>query len=181
MKLTHKEIRAAGGIVNTDGSILFTSVQKLNAALRAKVESMVASEPVAWMYSPSKVFEGTVATLEKEDAKLAESYGIKVTPLFTAPQPPNARHVGDSQFESWFSTYDMANKGTKQQMRDAYAEGMSDWTDSPQPLKAARPLSDEQIDAITDFNNRGMHHVPHSSLRVYARAIEAAHNIKEVP
>lgn len=35
------------------------------------------------------------------------------------------RHVGDSKFESWFSEYDSKNKGTKQQMRDAYAAGMS--------------------------------------------------------
>jgi hypothetical protein len=35
-------------------------------------------------------------------------------------------HVGDSMFEHWFSEYDMAHKGTKQQMRDAYAAGMGD-------------------------------------------------------
>ena len=34
--------------------------------------------------------------------------------------------VGDSSFESWFSEYSPANKGTKQQMRDAYAAGMGD-------------------------------------------------------
>jgi hypothetical protein len=43
----------------------------------------------------------------------------------TAPAVP-ARHVGDSRFESWFSEYDMKHKGTKQQMRDAYAAGMGD-------------------------------------------------------
>ena len=35
-------------------------------------------------------------------------------------------HVGDSRFEGWFSEYDSTNKGTKQQMRDSYAAGMSD-------------------------------------------------------
>ena len=34
--------------------------------------------------------------------------------------------VGDSLFEGWFSEYSPANKGTKQQMRDAYAAGMGD-------------------------------------------------------
>lgn len=37
-----------------------------------------------------------------------------------------ARHVGDSKFESWFSEYSPTHKGTKQQMRDAYAAGMGD-------------------------------------------------------
>lgn len=48
-----------------------------------------------------------------------------------AAEPPaqvvsEAVHVGDSMFEHWFSEYDMAHKGTKQQMRDAYAAGMGD-------------------------------------------------------
>lgn len=37
-----------------------------------------------------------------------------------------AAHVGDSLFESWFSEYNPAHRGTKQQMRDAYAAGMGD-------------------------------------------------------
>jgi hypothetical protein len=39
---------------------------------------------------------------------------------------PSRWHVGDSKFESWFSEYDMKHKGTKQQMRDAYAAGMGE-------------------------------------------------------
>lgn len=46
--------------------------------------------------------------------------------------------VSDSMFESWFSKYSPANKGTKQQMRDAYAAGMGD------PLvAAAQPVQQE--------------------------------------
>lgn len=42
---------------------------------------------------------------------------------FQASQPA---HVGNSSFESWFSTYDPAGKGDKQRARDAYAAGMGD-------------------------------------------------------
>lgn len=42
------------------------------------------------------------------------------------PARPVAQHVGDSHFESWYSTYDPAHKGDKQRARDAYAAGMND-------------------------------------------------------
>ena len=49
------------------------------------------------------------------------------------PAPSAAAHVGDSLFESWFSEYNPAHRGTKQQMRDAYAAGMGDPKAQPSP------------------------------------------------
>ena len=42
-------------------------------------------------------------------------------------------HIGDSAFESWYSTYSPAHKSDKQRVRDAYAAGMGD------PLVVAAP------------------------------------------
>ena len=47
--------------------------------------------------------------------------------------------VGESSFESWFESYNPANKGDKQRSRDAYAAGMGD------PLVAAAPAQDEPL------------------------------------
>lgn len=49
-------------------------------------------------------------------------------------------HVGDSSFESWYSTYDPARKGDKQRARDAYAAGMGD------PLVTAAPAPQAVLD-----------------------------------
>ena len=53
------------------------------------------------------------------------------------PAPSAAAHVGDSLFESWFSEYNPAHRGTKQQMRDAYAAGMGDPKAQPSPTPQA--------------------------------------------
>ena len=42
-------------------------------------------------------------------------------------------HIGDSAFESWYSTYSPAHKSDKQRARDAYAAGMGD------PMVTAAP------------------------------------------
>lgn len=63
--------------------------------------------------------------------------GIKYAPNFVSgwnrcrvamidATPAPVAHVGDSQFESWFSTYNPKGKGDKQRARDAYAAGMGD-------------------------------------------------------
>lgn len=44
-------------------------------------------------------------------------------------------HIGDSAFESWYSTYSPAHKSDKQRARDAYAAGMGD------PLVTAAPAT----------------------------------------
>ena len=56
------------------------------------------------------------------------------------PAPSAAAHVGDSLFESWFSEYNPAHRGTKQQMRDAYAAGMGD----PKAQPSLTPQADSQ-------------------------------------
>ncbi len=58
-------------------------------------------------------------------------------PQPTPPAPSATAHVGDSLFESWFSEYNSAHRGTKQQMRDAYAAGMGDPKAQPSPTPQA--------------------------------------------
>ena len=61
------------------------------------------------------------------------------------PQPSDAvgerdaRHVGDTRFESWFSEFDTKQKGTKQQMRESYWAGYEECAD-PQSSRHADPL-----------------------------------------
>lgn len=52
---------------------------------------------------------------------------------------------GDSSFEGWFADYDMKHKGTKQQMREAYAAGMGDTQPDRDALLQA--LRDTQVAA----------------------------------
>lgn len=47
-------------------------------------------------------------------------------------------HIGDSVFESWYSTYSPAHKSDKQRARDAYAAGMGD----PLVVAAHTPQAD---------------------------------------
>lgn len=51
-------------------------------------------------------------------------------------------HVGDSAFESWYSSYNPTHKGDKQRARDAYAAGMGD------SLVMAGPARQALIDVI---------------------------------
>ena len=63
-------------------------------------------------------------------------------------------HVGDSQFESWFSEYNPAGKGTKQQMREAYATGMRD--PLVQPAQQQEPTDcDDPFAEIYDEAKKG--------------------------
>ena len=48
-----------------------------------------------------------------------------------ADSVPAVEHVGESQFESWYSAYNPAHKSDKQRARDAYAEGMTDSARAP--------------------------------------------------
>lgn len=79
--------------------------------------------------------------------------------IAAAPQPPykdSTPHlsVGDSSFESWYSTYDAKHKGDKQRARDAYAAGMGDPLvqaapqPEAQPTEAAQPITRDQADAL---------------------------------
>jgi len=51
--------------------------------------------------------------------------------LSAAPPPVPSVHVGDSAFESWYSTYWPQDGSNKQRMRDAYAAGMLDRAPPP--------------------------------------------------
>ena len=74
-----------------------------------------------------------------------EAFAIR-SMLAASPQPqpvqPSERgHVGNSAFESWFSSYSPAGKGDKQRARDAYAAGMGELAQVVQakPEQAAQP------------------------------------------
>ena len=91
--------------------------------------------------------------------------------------------VGDSLFESWFSEYRPAHKGTKQQMRDAYAAGMGDPLVAPPQAQSdhvagdgnmVQPLTFDQIEDI--WTKHGLNEC---DCHGFARAIEQAHGIKE--
>lgn len=68
-------------------------------------------------------------------------FGNKATPEPYIDSTPHLS-VGDSRFEGWFSDYDPKGKGTKQQMRDAYAAGMGD------PLVTAATPEPAQLDVV---------------------------------
>ena len=44
--LTKEDVRAAGGIVHSDGNVFFTNLDQLNAAILAKLASVELPEPV---------------------------------------------------------------------------------------------------------------------------------------
>ena len=82
--------------------------------------------------------------LWKDAPATAEYIGRLRAALASAPAQPVAEpapsataHVGDSLFESWFSEYNPALRGTKQLMRDAYAAGMGDPKAQPSPTPQA--------------------------------------------
>lgn len=57
----------------------------------------------------------------------------QAAPLYKDSTPE--LHIGDSAFESWYSTYSPAHKSDKQRARDTYAAGMGD------PLVTAAPAA----------------------------------------
>jgi len=69
-------------------------------------------------------------------------------------------HIGDSAFESWYSSYKPTHKGDKQRARDAYAAGMGDplvmaapTTQPAPPQEAQEPMAwHEQARAIREGN-----------------------------
>lgn len=108
-------------------------------------EEEIVGHSADQMREHARAAQGAAATLLKEaisrindmlqgdDGKAfkeAQRFVDKVAPILV-PESLQKLHVGDSSFEGWFSEYQMAHKGTKQIMRDAYAAGMED------PLVAA--------------------------------------------
>ncbi len=85
-------------------------------------------------------------------------------------QQPGAAHIGESNFEGWYSTYWPQDGSNKQRMRDSYAAGMRDSQAAP---AQRQPLSEAQIWEIgnTTLGQQGGWNV------TFARAIEAAHGI----
>ena len=60
-------------------------------ALERATPPVVAGEPVAWRYVPSKVWGEFVYTEDPKRAQHARDNGIDVQPVFTTPQPTQAQ------------------------------------------------------------------------------------------
>ena len=79
---------------------------------------------------------------KREDARERLRQHLFATPPTEAKpaQQDKRLHVGDSRFEGWYGQdFDPKNKGTKQQMREAYEAGMND------------PIAPAQQDAVDAF------------------------------
>jgi hypothetical protein len=130
--------------------------------LRSVIAEMEAGEPVAWRKKDTGQLEGAKA--------FAQPYNwgdkTKWEPLFTHPQPkaePVQEPVGD------------VVDGVL--MRSSIPFGYTGplYAAAPQ----AKPLTDEQIDAVTDVQWAANNNKPvYAAHRAFARAIEAAHGIK---
>lgn len=82
---------------------------------------------------------------KSEQKRLATLWGFvpaQATPAYKDSTPE--LHIGDSAFESWYSTYSPAHKSDKQRARDAYAAGMGDPLVTAAPAAVAGP-SDPSI------------------------------------
>ena len=71
------------------------------------------------------VVKGSVKPMDKCCFSILQMFAFVDADRATRPAPP-ATHVGESAFESWYSTYNPAHKSDKQRARDAYAAGMGD-------------------------------------------------------
>lgn len=78
---------------------------------------------------------GAVKGTRRGNAPCGEAAAPTTQPAPTYKDSTPEMHVGDSAFESWYSTYNPAHKGDKQRARDAYAAGMGD------PLVMASPAA----------------------------------------
>ena len=74
-KLTHEQIRAAGGIVHSDGNIFFTNIEKLNnsiAATQAQAKPQPLSDEQALeIFNDLEKFMDQIEDEEIPDAILA--------------------------------------------------------------------------------------------------------------
>jgi len=51
MLLSKEDVRAAGGIVHSDGNVFFTNLEQLNAAILAKLARAELPEPTVYSYN----------------------------------------------------------------------------------------------------------------------------------
>lgn len=79
---------------------------------------------------------------KKLTAQATQQAPAQATPAYKDSTPE--LHIGDSAFESWYSTYSPAHKSDKQRARDAYAAGMGDPLVTAAPAAVAGP-SDPSI------------------------------------
>ena len=131
MVLVHQYRRA--WVQSDDTNVIQTSHENLRSAIEAALKERGGEASISTEHGPWKA--STYAGEEGEQyctrCMLRDKFlgSRECTPRIVYTAPPKAQpmsDVGDSAFETWFSEYGMANKGTKQQMRDAYAAGITD-------------------------------------------------------
>ena len=94
------------------------------------------------------------------------------------PEQKPVRHVGDSQFESWYGSYVATTVGLKQQMRDAYAAGMSD---PAQPEQRPVAIFDVAVNERTAAIHYDMKHGLKSGDKLYTHPAQPASEPKAEP
>jgi hypothetical protein len=81
---------------------------------------------------------------------LADTAALAAADAASQPPEDERPHVGDAQFESWFSRKNMAGIGAKQLCWDAYEAGMNDRASLAQP-PAAPAVAGEAADLARDL------------------------------
>ena len=98
-KLTHEQIRAAGGIVHSDGNIFFTNIEKLNDALAAIQAQGV---PDGWQLVPKEPTDAMIRAALHLDLSYmpghdgpdrAAVYKAMLASAHPAPQPAQANYL----------------------------------------------------------------------------------------
>jgi len=82
---------------------------------------------------PNSMHENIVTPMEAKQLREALNEHAQAAPTYKDSTPE--LHIGDSAFESWYSSYSPAHKSDKQRAGDAYAAGMGD------PLVMAAPAA----------------------------------------
>ena len=93
-KLTHEQIRAAGGIVHSDGNIFFTNIEKLNDAIAA---TQAQGAPNKWREFVAEVVASAESYERRTGKKVNAEWVERGRALLTsAPPAPQAKPL------AWF-------------------------------------------------------------------------------
>ena len=103
---------------------------------------------------------------DHDDACALNAWGVELVLAVAHTEAKPAQqdkrlHVGDSRFEGWYGQdFDPKNKGTKQQMREAYEAGMNDPIAPAQQdaVDAAIPLDKDEVAQLIAEHLGGTYH-----------------------
>ena len=92
--------------------------------------------------------ENIVTPMEAKQLREALNEHAQAAPTYKDSTPE--LHIGDSAFESWYSSYSPAHKSDKQRAGDAYAAGMGDPLVMAAPATGVGPseFPHEKMDAV---------------------------------